>query len=248
MAQAPVGPPPARSNPTGIRFGSATPLACCPDSKVLDAPPTKFPSIRPSPWRPISNCWCSSPPPPAFNVDVKIAEMMKDNNPKLKVAFVGPPVTTEPEKISARHVGHRFRGEARIRLRHPRLRHGQAAGRNSQRRVPERRRHSKQPRSAGDRKSRRTAVGDESLQARPGFHALQRSVPAQPIHLVLHQPRLSGAMHLLPVAANAFGASLASALVRRHRERMPLCVRELPGLAGNLLRRRYLQLSEGAHH
>jgi hopanoid biosynthesis associated radical SAM protein HpnJ len=29
---------------------------------------------------------------------VKIAEMMKDNNPKLKVAFVGPPVTTEPEK------------------------------------------------------------------------------------------------------------------------------------------------------
>jgi hopanoid biosynthesis associated radical SAM protein HpnJ len=35
---------------------------------------------------------------PGFNVDVKIAEMMKDNNPKLKVAFVGPPVTTEPEK------------------------------------------------------------------------------------------------------------------------------------------------------
>ncbi len=24
--------------------------------------------------------------------------MMKDTNPKLKVAFVGPPVTTEPEK------------------------------------------------------------------------------------------------------------------------------------------------------
>jgi hopanoid biosynthesis associated radical SAM protein HpnJ len=29
---------------------------------------------------------------------VKIAEMMKDTNPKLKVAFVGPPVTIEPEK------------------------------------------------------------------------------------------------------------------------------------------------------
>jgi hopanoid biosynthesis associated radical SAM protein HpnJ len=35
---------------------------------------------------------------PGFNVDVKIAEMMKDVNPKMKVAFVGPPVTTEPEK------------------------------------------------------------------------------------------------------------------------------------------------------
>jgi hopanoid biosynthesis associated radical SAM protein HpnJ len=30
-------------------------------------------------------------------VDVKIAEMMKDENPKLRVAFVGPPVTVDPE-------------------------------------------------------------------------------------------------------------------------------------------------------
>jgi hopanoid biosynthesis associated radical SAM protein HpnJ len=35
---------------------------------------------------------------PGFNVDVRIAGMMKDINPKLKVAFVGPPVTIEPEK------------------------------------------------------------------------------------------------------------------------------------------------------
>jgi radical SAM superfamily enzyme YgiQ (UPF0313 family) len=33
-----------------------------------------------------------------IRVDLKIAEMMKDANPKLKVAFVGPPVTIEPEK------------------------------------------------------------------------------------------------------------------------------------------------------
>jgi hopanoid biosynthesis associated radical SAM protein HpnJ len=35
---------------------------------------------------------------PGFSVDVKIAQMMKDMNPKMKVAFVGPPVTVEPEK------------------------------------------------------------------------------------------------------------------------------------------------------
>src|SRR6202171_3784347 len=35
---------------------------------------------------------------PGFHVDIKISEMMKDTNPKLKVAFVGPPVTIEPEK------------------------------------------------------------------------------------------------------------------------------------------------------
>ena len=35
---------------------------------------------------------------PGFEVDCRIAEMMKDSNPKLKVCFVGPPVTVEPEK------------------------------------------------------------------------------------------------------------------------------------------------------
>ena len=33
-----------------------------------------------------------------LRVDLKIAEMMKDTNPRLKVAFVGPPVTVEPER------------------------------------------------------------------------------------------------------------------------------------------------------
>ena len=31
-----------------------------------------------------------------FDVDIKLAEAMKDANPKLKIAFVGPPVTTAP--------------------------------------------------------------------------------------------------------------------------------------------------------
>jgi hopanoid biosynthesis associated radical SAM protein HpnJ len=35
---------------------------------------------------------------PGYNVDVKIAGMLKDANPKLEVAFVGPPVTIEPDK------------------------------------------------------------------------------------------------------------------------------------------------------
>jgi len=36
---------------------------------------------------------------PGFNVDVKIADMMKAKNPQLEVAFVGPPVTIEPDKV-----------------------------------------------------------------------------------------------------------------------------------------------------
>jgi hopanoid biosynthesis associated radical SAM protein HpnJ len=35
---------------------------------------------------------------PGFKVDVRIAGMLKDANPKLEVAFVGPPVTIEPDR------------------------------------------------------------------------------------------------------------------------------------------------------
>ncbi|HUI81001.1 MAG TPA: hopanoid biosynthesis associated radical SAM protein HpnJ [Bryobacteraceae bacterium] len=68
------------------------------DSKVLDAPPHKVS---------IDQCVATArdfellvlyTSTPGFTVDLKIAEMMKDANPKLKVAFVGPPVTIEPEK------------------------------------------------------------------------------------------------------------------------------------------------------
>ena len=52
---------------------------------------------------------------------------------------------------------------------------------------------SAQSRSAGHRKSRCAALGDQSLQARSRLHALQRSVPAEPVPFVLHVARLPGA-------------------------------------------------------
>ena len=69
------------------------------DSRVLDAPPHGI-SIEET----VQICkeyellvlYTSSP---GFTVDVKIAEMMKDANPKLQVCFVGPPVTIEPDKV-----------------------------------------------------------------------------------------------------------------------------------------------------
>src|ERR1044072_4370736 len=63
------------------------------DSKVLDAPPH---GVSIDQTVQIANdfellvLFTSSP---GFHVDVKIAEMLKDVNSKLKVAFVGPPVT-----------------------------------------------------------------------------------------------------------------------------------------------------------
>lgn len=69
------------------------------DSKVLDAPPHGVSiqqTVAMAKDYELLVLFTSSP---GFHVDVKIAEMMKDSNPKMKVAFVGPPVTIEPDKV-----------------------------------------------------------------------------------------------------------------------------------------------------
>jgi hopanoid biosynthesis associated radical SAM protein HpnJ len=74
------------------------PAGMLPDSKVVDAPPHKISieqTVRMAGDFELLVLFTSTP---GFHVDVKMAEMMKDANPKLKVAFVGPPVTVEPEK------------------------------------------------------------------------------------------------------------------------------------------------------
>src|SRR5271154_4017853 len=68
-------------------------------SKVLDAPPHGVSieqTVEQAKLYELLVLFTSSP---GFHVDVKIAEMMKDSNPQLKVAFVGPPVTIEPDKV-----------------------------------------------------------------------------------------------------------------------------------------------------
>ena len=68
------------------------------DSKVVDAPPHRISIEQTVAMASDFELLVLFTSTPGFNVDVKIAEMMKDVNPKLKVAFVGPPVTVEPEK------------------------------------------------------------------------------------------------------------------------------------------------------
>jgi hopanoid biosynthesis associated radical SAM protein HpnJ len=68
------------------------------DSKVVDAPPHGISieqTVTMAKDFELLVLYTSSP---GFHVDVKIAEMMKDSNSKIKVAFVGPPVTIEPDK------------------------------------------------------------------------------------------------------------------------------------------------------
>ncbi len=74
------------------------PAGMLPDSKVVDAPPHKITIEDTVAMAKDFELLVLFTSTPGFSVDVKIAQMMKDSNPKMKVAFVGPPVTVEPEK------------------------------------------------------------------------------------------------------------------------------------------------------
>jgi len=73
------------------------PAGMLPDSKVVDAPPHKISIEQTVALANDFELLVLFTSTPGFRVDVKIAEMMKDTNPKLRVAFVGPPVTVDPE-------------------------------------------------------------------------------------------------------------------------------------------------------
>ncbi len=74
------------------------PAGMLPDSKVLDAPPHKVSIEQTVAMAADYEFLVLFTSTPGFHVDVKMAGMMKEANPKMKVCFVGPPVTVEPEK------------------------------------------------------------------------------------------------------------------------------------------------------
>ncbi len=75
------------------------PAGMLPDSKVVDAPPHGLSIESTVAMAKDFELLVLFTSTPGFHVDIKIAEMMRDINPKLKVTFVGPPVTVEPETI-----------------------------------------------------------------------------------------------------------------------------------------------------
>ena len=74
------------------------PAGMIPGSRVLDAPPHKISIEQTVDIGKEYELLVLFTSTPGFSVDIKMAEMMKDANPNMKVAFVGPPVTVEPEK------------------------------------------------------------------------------------------------------------------------------------------------------
>ena len=75
------------------------PAGMLPHSKVIDAPPHGVSIAQVVEAAKDFEFVVLFTSTPGFQVDVRMAEMMKDANPKLKIAFVGPPVTIEPEVV-----------------------------------------------------------------------------------------------------------------------------------------------------
>jgi hopanoid biosynthesis associated radical SAM protein HpnJ len=75
------------------------PAGMLPDSKVVDAPPHGISIEQTIEMGKDFELLVLFTSTPGLEVDIKIASMMKDSNPKLQVCFVGPPVTVEPEEI-----------------------------------------------------------------------------------------------------------------------------------------------------
>lgn len=75
------------------------PAGMLPDSKVVDAPPHKISIAQTVDMARDFELLVLFTSTPGLHVDIKMAEMMKDVNSKLKVCFVGPPVTVEPDRV-----------------------------------------------------------------------------------------------------------------------------------------------------
>lgn len=74
------------------------PAGMLPDSKLVDAPAHHISIEQTVEMAKDFDLLVLFTSTPGFSVDVKMAEMMKQSNPGMKVAFVGPPVTVEPDK------------------------------------------------------------------------------------------------------------------------------------------------------
>jgi hopanoid biosynthesis associated radical SAM protein HpnJ len=75
----------------------AQPAALVPDSKLVDAPPADITVDDVAPMARDYELAVLHTSTPSFAADVKVAEILKDNNPKLKLGFVGSHVAVQPE-------------------------------------------------------------------------------------------------------------------------------------------------------
>jgi hopanoid biosynthesis associated radical SAM protein HpnJ len=76
----------------------AQPAALIPGSKLIDAPPARLKLADVVPMANDYDLIVMHTSTPSFASDVKVAQALKDENPKVKIGFVGAKVAVEPQK------------------------------------------------------------------------------------------------------------------------------------------------------
>ena len=211
-APARVGPPPAKSNPTGTPSGWPIRPACWKVPGLLDAPPhhvSAEETIEIGKQYEFLVLFTSTP---GFGGDCKLAAAMKAANPGLKIAFVGPHVTTLPEQSlrdgpAIDFVVRREFDWAVVEF---------ANGKPLEEILGVSYREDEGVIHNPDR----PAVAD--LDALPnvtdvykrdsGRNPLQRALSYASLRRALHDPRMPGTVYLLPLAADFKRTSMAQAL------------------------------------
>src|SRR5437016_10879667 len=79
----------------------AQPAALVPGSRLIDAPPARLTLADVLPLAPEYELAVLHTSTPSFASDVKVAEALKDQNPRLQIGFVGAKVAVEPEQSLA---------------------------------------------------------------------------------------------------------------------------------------------------
>ena len=79
----------------------AQPAALVPGSRLIDAPPRKLGLAEVLPLAKDYEFLVIHTSSPSFSSDIKVAEAMKDVNPKLQIAFIGAKVAVEPDNSLA---------------------------------------------------------------------------------------------------------------------------------------------------
>ena len=97
---------PAKSSPIGTRYGSLIRLECWKARACSTPRRTMSVRRRPSRLAKTFDFLVLFTSTPGFQGDIGLAAAMKAANPKLKIAFVGPHVTTLPERSLKEGDGH----------------------------------------------------------------------------------------------------------------------------------------------
>jgi hypothetical protein len=211
--------PSARSNRSGSRPGWRSRRRWCPNSRLLDAPADEL-TVEQS--RQIARGYelvIMHTSTPSFPTDAQVRELLKQDNPHIKIGLVGAKTMVDPEgSLEATNaVDFVCREEFDYTCR--KSPKGVPLEGHQGTLLPRRRRpHRAQPAARDNREHGRAAVRRPDLQARSKDRELLHRLPEASLRQLLYRPRLPFEVHVLPVAADRRRPPLPRALGRkRHR-------------------------------